>query len=402
MCVCFRVQRLRLRPQSAGSPECRQTEGEDCRPGKRLLGGETPLSSASSSSPVAFWRDPTNHTASFCPLAQTLHWGHPDQTVPSSGGSDRSRVWTARWHLEHRLHGTHTRIHTISSRHVGLTCRWLVWLTGWSVLFQAFELATGDYLFEPHSGEDYTRDEGWLHRTAASHYHSVTWKPSSDVCVCVCFRSHRSHHRAARSDPSALRSVWQILQRVLQPERWDRMSCEALLESMHLGRCSWFFFKLKFMLIDFLLLLVRVLTGLQNSCHALSAPPPHTCPTRLRWAASHLQPEAVGSVRGPAGEVWVAAGPGGSVQRLPADHVGAAARPAGDGSEVSAARLAAHINTLTRCTDRWTHKHTRGNNTLWLRSVRSVEVRCCRKLPPPVSGWIAGWRPRTHQRPRVV
>lgn len=28
-------------------------------------------------------------------------------------------------------------------------CHWL----------QAFELATGDYLFEPHSGEDYTRDE---------------------------------------------------------------------------------------------------------------------------------------------------------------------------------------------------------------------------------------------------
>lgn len=27
-------------------------------------------------------------------------------------------------------------------------------------VLQAFELATGDYLFEPHSGEDYTRDEG--------------------------------------------------------------------------------------------------------------------------------------------------------------------------------------------------------------------------------------------------
>lgn len=25
---------------------------------------------------------------------------------------------------------------------------------------QAFELVTGDYLFEPHSGEDYSRDEG--------------------------------------------------------------------------------------------------------------------------------------------------------------------------------------------------------------------------------------------------
>lgn len=28
------------------------------------------------------------------------------------------------------------------------------------VFHQAFELATGDYLFEPHSGDDYSRDEG--------------------------------------------------------------------------------------------------------------------------------------------------------------------------------------------------------------------------------------------------
>ena len=27
---------------------------------------------------------------------------------------------------------------------------------------QVFELATGDYLFEPHSGRDYSRDEGTL------------------------------------------------------------------------------------------------------------------------------------------------------------------------------------------------------------------------------------------------
>ncbi|RXM27602.1 Plexin-B1 [Acipenser ruthenus] len=32
----------------------------------------------------------------------------------------------------------------------------------WSTACMAFELATGDYLFEPHSGEDYTRDEGQL------------------------------------------------------------------------------------------------------------------------------------------------------------------------------------------------------------------------------------------------
>ena len=29
-------------------------------------------------------------------------------------------------------------------------------------LIQAFELASGDYLFEPHSGEDYSRDEDHL------------------------------------------------------------------------------------------------------------------------------------------------------------------------------------------------------------------------------------------------
>lgn len=29
----------------------------------------------------------------------------------------------------------------------------------WSVACMAFELATGDYMFEPHSGEDYSRDE---------------------------------------------------------------------------------------------------------------------------------------------------------------------------------------------------------------------------------------------------
>merc|ERR1719278_782674 len=32
----------------------------------------------------------------------------------------------------------------------------------WSLACMAFELATGDYLFEPHSGEDYTRDEDHL------------------------------------------------------------------------------------------------------------------------------------------------------------------------------------------------------------------------------------------------
>ena len=32
----------------------------------------------------------------------------------------------------------------------------------WSTACMAFEMATGDYLFEPHSGDDYTRDEDHL------------------------------------------------------------------------------------------------------------------------------------------------------------------------------------------------------------------------------------------------
>lgn len=35
-------------------------------------------------------------------------------------------------------------------------------VTYFVVDIKAFELATGDYLFEPHSGEDYSRDEDHL------------------------------------------------------------------------------------------------------------------------------------------------------------------------------------------------------------------------------------------------
>lgn len=37
--------------------------------------------------------------------AQTLHWGHPDVSVPLCGGSDRHWLWHTGRHLEHRLHG---------------------------------------------------------------------------------------------------------------------------------------------------------------------------------------------------------------------------------------------------------------------------------------------------------
>lgn len=78
---------------------------------------------SSSSSSICQYEQ-TNQTAPlsvsvFCP-AQTLHWGHSDQTVQSSGGSDWSRVWTACWHLEHGLHGTGTHAHTHTHDHLQL------------------------------------------------------------------------------------------------------------------------------------------------------------------------------------------------------------------------------------------------------------------------------------------
>lgn len=78
------------------------------------------------------------HSRPVCLLlspVQTLHRGHPDQTVQSSGGSDRSRVRPSRRHLEHRVHGTHTHTHTLTStaappgcvRPLLLSCRRLSW-----------------------------------------------------------------------------------------------------------------------------------------------------------------------------------------------------------------------------------------------------------------------------------
>lgn len=211
------------------------------------------------------------------------------------------------------------------------------------MMFQAFELATGDYLFEPHSGEDYTRDEGTTHHNTQHTTHTTAvWQHSSSqthccrvsernsVCVCSLCSDHIAH-------------VIELLGPIPLPfalsGRYSREYFNRRGKTVCPSVC--------------LLFSASLCTCLTCLC---------TC---LRWAASHLQPEAVGSVRGAVGEVRVAAGSGGSVQWLPVDHVGAAAWPQSDGSAVSAARMAAHINTH-RCTHLETH--------IMLRSVRFLCV----------------------------
>ncbi|KAG8513831.1 SRSF protein kinase 3, partial [Galemys pyrenaicus] len=78
---------------------------------------------------------------------------------------------------------------------------------------QAFELATGDYLFEPHSGEDYSRDEG---REAGPG--PARGRPGPPLTPGV-HRPHRPHRGAPGRHPPCLCALGPLLPRVLQPQR---------------------------------------------------------------------------------------------------------------------------------------------------------------------------------------
>ncbi|XP_029786925.1 SRSF protein kinase 3 isoform X1 [Suricata suricatta] len=87
----------------------------------------------------------------------------------------------------------------------------------WSTACMAFELATGDYLFEPHSGEDYSRDEG-RGRPALG----PGWGPSAaqpPPSLHSVHRPHRPHRGASRGHPPSLRPLRPLFPGVLQPER---------------------------------------------------------------------------------------------------------------------------------------------------------------------------------------
>lgn len=64
----------------------------------------------------------------------------------------------------------------------------------WSTACMAFELATGDYLFEPHSGEEYTRDEGrssHLRLSVRGGCHLLVLKSLSLLSVLSIYKSQK-------------------------------------------------------------------------------------------------------------------------------------------------------------------------------------------------------------------
>lgn len=74
-------------------------------------------------------------------------------SVPLGGGSDRRRLRHTCRHLEHRLYGE-----SASAAALIHPVRWL--MSVWFPCVQAFELATGDYLFDPQAGATFSREEG--------------------------------------------------------------------------------------------------------------------------------------------------------------------------------------------------------------------------------------------------
>jgi len=84
---------------------------------------------------------------------------HFAQNSAYSGSNYRRKC---KWRIKMTQHSfyivfssSHTCVPLNNLTHSSIDCWVLVFLCP-----QAFELATGDYLFEPHSGEDYSRDEG--------------------------------------------------------------------------------------------------------------------------------------------------------------------------------------------------------------------------------------------------
>uniref|UniRef100_A0A8C3XW14 non-specific serine/threonine protein kinase n=1 Tax=Chelydra serpentina TaxID=8475 RepID=A0A8C3XW14_CHESE len=67
----------------------------------------------------------------------------------------------------------------------------------WSTACMAFELATGDYLFEPHSGEDYSRDEDHI-----AHIVELLGRIPSHFALCGKYSQELFDHRGSISPPT--------------------------------------------------------------------------------------------------------------------------------------------------------------------------------------------------------
>ncbi|XP_062855288.1 SRSF protein kinase 3 [Trichomycterus rosablanca] len=84
----------------------------------------------------------------------------------------------------------------------------------WSTACMAFELATGDYLFEPHSGEDYTRDEDHL-----AHVIELLGSIPSHFALSGRYSREYFNHRGELRHISNLKP-WGLFEVLLEKYEW--------------------------------------------------------------------------------------------------------------------------------------------------------------------------------------
>lgn len=85
----------------------------------------------------------------------------------------------------------------------------------WSTACMAFELATGDYLFEPHSGEDYSRDEDHL-----AHIMELLGPIPKEIAFSGKYSREFFNKRAELRHIRELRP-WQLFEVLVEKYRWD-------------------------------------------------------------------------------------------------------------------------------------------------------------------------------------
>uniref|UniRef100_A0A8C1RHH5 non-specific serine/threonine protein kinase n=1 Tax=Cyprinus carpio TaxID=7962 RepID=A0A8C1RHH5_CYPCA len=94
----------------------------------------------------------------------------------------------------------------------------------WSTACMAFELATGDYLFEPHSGEDYSRDEDHLALIIEllghiPHHYALSGKFSQEYFSCKGDLKHITKLKP-----------WGLLDVLMDKYEWPREEAEIFTD----------------------------------------------------------------------------------------------------------------------------------------------------------------------------
>ncbi|XP_013384129.1 SRSF protein kinase 3 isoform X2 [Lingula anatina] len=94
----------------------------------------------------------------------------------------------------------------------------------WSTACMAFELATGDYLFEPHSGEDYSRDEDHL-----AHIIELLGAIPKHIALSGKYSREFFNKRAELRHITKLKP-WGLLEVLTEKYEWDPKEAQAFAD----------------------------------------------------------------------------------------------------------------------------------------------------------------------------